>query len=54
MSKNFFANAYYTWSKTDDTYAINQRTQNYVSFIENGFSEEEAWSRALYEQRFWL
>ena len=50
VSKNFFANAYYTWSKTDETYAINQRTQNYVSFIENGFSEEEAWSRALYEQ----
>lgn len=52
VSKNFFANAYYTWSKTDDTYAINQRTQNYISFIENGFSEEESWSRALHEQ--WL
>ncbi len=50
VSKNIFANAYYTWSRTDETYAINQRTQNYVSFIENGFSEEEAWSRALYEQ----
>ena len=50
VSKNFFANTYYTWSRTDDTYAINQRTQNYVSFIENGFSEEESWRRALYEQ----
>ncbi|MEY8850092.1 TonB-dependent receptor [Psychroserpens sp. XS_ASV72] len=50
VSKNLFANAYYTWSRTDETYAINQRTQNYVSFVENGFSEEEAWSRALYEQ----
>jgi len=50
VSKRFFANAYYTWSRTDDTYAINQRTQNYVSFIENGFSEEESWRRALYEQ----
>ncbi|MEY8869273.1 TonB-dependent receptor [Meridianimaribacter flavus] len=50
VSKNFFANTYYTWSRTDETYAINQRTQNYVSFIENGFSEDEAWSRALYEQ----
>jgi iron complex outermembrane receptor protein len=50
VSKNFFANAYYTWSRTDETYAINQRTQNYVSFIENGFSEEEAWDRALFEQ----
>ena len=50
VSKNFFANTYYTWSRTDDTYAINQRTQNYVSFIENGFSEEESWRRAMYEQ----
>ncbi|RSK41888.1 TonB-dependent receptor [Mangrovimonas spongiae] len=50
VSKHFFANAYYTWSNTDDTYAINQRTQNYVSFIENGFSEKESWERALYEQ----
>ena len=50
VSKNFFANTYYTWSRTDETYAINQRTQNYVSFIENGFSEEESWSRSMYEQ----
>lgn len=50
VSDRFFANAYYTWSRTDETYAINQRTQNYVSFIENGFSEEESWRRALYEQ----
>lgn len=50
ISPRFFANAYYTWSNTDDTYAINQRTQNYVSFIANGFSEEEAWKRSLTEQ----
>lgn len=50
VSNNFFANAYYTWSRTDETYAINQRTQNYVSFVENGFSDEEAWERALFEQ----
>lgn len=50
VSKNFFANAYYTWSRTDETYAMNQRTQNYVSFIENGFSDQEAWERSLHEQ----
>jgi len=52
VSKHFFANTYYTWSKTEDTYAMNQRTQNYVSFIENGFSEEEARERSYMEQ--WL
>ncbi|WP_225036611.1 TonB-dependent receptor [Winogradskyella sp. SM1960] len=52
VSKNVFANAYYTWSKTEDTYAMNQRTQNYVSFIENGFSEEEARERSFTEQWF--
>jgi len=52
VSKNFFANTYYTWSKTDDTYAMNQRTQNYVSFIENGFTEEEARERSYAEQWF--
>lgn len=50
VSKHFFANTYYTWSKTDDTYAMNQRTQNYVSFIENGFSEQEASERSYTEQ----
>ncbi|NRD24522.1 TonB-dependent receptor [Winogradskyella litoriviva] len=52
VSQHFFANTYYTWSRTDDTYAINQRTQNYVSFIENGFSEEEARERSFTEQWF--
>lgn len=52
VSKNFFANTYYTWSKTEDTYAINQRTQNYVSFINNGFSEAEARERSFTEQWF--
>ncbi|WP_178991065.1 TonB-dependent receptor [Winogradskyella schleiferi] len=52
VSKHFFANAYYTWSKTEDTYAINQRTQNYVSFIDNGFSEAVARERSFTEQ--WL
>ena len=52
VSKRFFANAYYTWSKTEDTYAMNQRTQNYVSFIDAGFSEGEARDRSFMEQ--WL
>ena len=52
VSKRFFANTYYTWSKTDDTYAMNQRTQNYVSFINNGFSDQEARERSFTEQ--WL
>ncbi len=52
ISKHFFANVNYTWSNTDDTYAINQRTQNYVSFINNGFSEEEALARSYTEQWF--
>lgn len=50
VSPRIFANAYYTWSKTDDTYAINQRTQNYLSFVANGFSEQESWQRSLTEQ----
>ncbi len=52
VSKNFFANTYYTWSNTEDTYAMNQRTQNYVSFINNGFSETEARERSFTEQWF--
>ncbi|MFD2892456.1 carboxypeptidase-like regulatory domain-containing protein [Flavobacterium chuncheonense] len=52
VSPRLFFNTYYTWSRTDDTYAMNQRTQNYVSFINNGFSEEEAWNRSLMEQWF--
>tara|TARA_R110001592_G_scaffold38190_7_gene126288 strand:+ start:8427 stop:10889 length:2463 start_codon:yes stop_codon:yes gene_type:complete len=48
-SKHFFANMYHTWSKTDDTYAMNQRTQNYVSFINNGFTDAEAKQRSFTE-----
>nr|WP_321227973.1 TonB-dependent receptor [uncultured Psychroserpens sp.] len=52
VSKHFFANTYYTWSKTDETYAMNQRTQNYVSFIDNGFTDAEARERSFTEQWF--
>lgn len=48
----FFLNAYHQWSNTEETYAMNQRTQNYVSFINAGFSEEEARRRSFNEQWF--
>jgi iron complex outermembrane receptor protein len=49
VSPRLFANVYHHWSNTDDTYAMNQRTQNYVSFINNGFSDEEARARSFTE-----
>ena len=52
VSPRIFAQVYNTWSKTDNTYAINQRTQNYLSFKDAGFSEEEARSRSYAEQWF--
>ncbi|GAA3973663.1 TonB-dependent receptor [Hymenobacter antarcticus] len=52
VSPRWFAQVYNTWSKTADTYAINQRTQNYLSFKDAGFSEEEARSRSYAEQWF--
>ncbi len=52
VSPHFYGNLYHTWSKTEDTYAINQRTQNYVSFINNGFTEAEALERSFTEQWF--
>ena len=52
VSPRWFAQVYNTWSKTDDTYAINQRTQNYLSFKDAGFSEDVARSRSYTEQWF--
>lgn len=52
VSPHFYANLYHTWSKTEDTYAINQRTQNYVNLINNGFPEEEALQRSFTQQFF--
>ena len=52
INPRFFLNTYYQWSNTDKTYAINQRTQNYVSMINNGFSEQEARERSFTQQ--WL
>ncbi|MGF1534357.1 MAG: TonB-dependent receptor domain-containing protein [Bernardetiaceae bacterium] len=51
-SPRLFAQVYHTWSVTNDTYAMNQRTQNYQSFIAGGFSEAEARERSLLEQWF--
>lgn len=52
VSPRFFAQAYYTLSSTDDTYAMNQRTQNYLTFKDAGFSEEESRRRSFGEQWF--
>lgn len=52
VTPRLFAQAYYTMSRTDETFALNQRTQNYTSFIAAGFSEEEALRRSFAEQWF--
>jgi iron complex outermembrane receptor protein len=49
-SPRLFAQVYHTWSNTDSTYAINQRTQNYFTFKAAGFSEEESRQRSFLEQ----
>ena len=48
----FFLNTYYQWSNTEETYAINQRTQNYVSMINAGFTDQEARQRSFTQQWF--
>jgi outer membrane receptor for ferrienterochelin and colicins len=49
-SPRVFAQVYHTISKTDSTYAMNQRTQNYWTFRNAGFTEEEALRRSYKEQ----
>ena len=46
-SDNFFAQVYQTSSKTDDTYAIDQRTKNYYAAIDAGSTEDEARASSL-------
>lgn len=41
-TKNFFAQTYFTTSKTDDTYSIDDRTKQYYVGIDSGLSPEEA------------
>lgn len=50
VSPRLFAQVYYTKSGTEETYAMNQRTQNYLSFKSAGFSEEESRRRSFTEQ----
>ena len=40
--KNWFAQAYYTQSQTDSTYAIDQRTKNYYAALDAGVPQEDA------------
>lgn len=51
-SPRFFAQAYYTISRTDSTYAINQATQNYWSYKNAGYTDTEARSKMLSTQWF--
>lgn len=41
-TKNFFAQTYFTTSKTDDTYSIDDRTKQYYRGIDAGMSPEDA------------
>lgn len=51
-SPRFFAQAYYTISRTDSTYAINQTTQNYWSYKNSGYTDGEARAKMLTSQWF--
>lgn len=52
VSPRFFAQVYNTWSKSDSAFAMNQRTVNYWSFRNAGFSQAEATRRSYAEQWF--
>ncbi len=41
-NKNWFAQVYYTLSRTDSTYAIDQRTKNYYALLDAGVPENTA------------
>lgn len=41
-NKNWFVQAYYTTSKTDSTYAIDERTKQYYRLLDSGSSDAEA------------
>ncbi len=51
-SPRIFAQAYYSISRTDSTYAINQATQNYWSYINGGVDEATARAKMLKTQYF--
>ncbi len=48
-SPNLFAQVYYTTSKTDDTYSIDDRTKQYWRGIDAGLSDEEARGEFSYQ-----
>ncbi|MGH7450689.1 MAG: TonB-dependent receptor [bacterium] len=57
VSPRLFVQFYPTWSKTEDTFALNQRTQNYRTYVTallpdgtRRFSDAEAVSRSLHTQ----
>ncbi|HRK82028.1 MAG TPA: TonB-dependent receptor [Saprospiraceae bacterium] len=52
VSPRFFAQVYNTWSSTDSTFAMNQRTVNYWTFRNNGFSAEDARVKSFTKQWF--
>ena len=47
-TKNFFVQAYFSQSITDDTYAIDERTKQYYRLLDAGFSDAEARGEASY------
>lgn len=49
-SPRLFGQVYYTLSRTEDTYAMNQRTQNYRSLLDVGIPDAEAQERSFAEQ----
>ncbi|RME91893.1 MAG: TonB-dependent receptor, partial [Bacteroidetes bacterium] len=46
--KQWFAQAYYTSSKTDSTYSIDQRTKNYYALLDAGLPDAQARGEASY------
>ncbi len=49
VSPRLFAQVYNTWSRTEDTFALNQRTQNYITLKALGFSEQQAVDLSLHK-----
>lgn len=47
-SKNLFAQVYWTGSRTDDTYSIDDRTKQFYRLLDAGFSDAEARGEASF------
>ncbi|MEN7547145.1 TonB-dependent receptor [Rapidithrix thailandica] len=50
-SPRFFAQVYRTWSKTDDTYSIDERTKQYYRGLDAGLSDEVARGEQSYASK---